>query len=187
MRKDFGAKPLSYPQPVFIIAAYDENGAPCAMNAAWGGISEENQLSICLSAFHKTVKNILLTKEYTVSMGTAKEVVACDYVGITSGNAEAKKMEKTGWHLEKAKYVNAPYIDELPIALELKLIDYNKETCIMRGEIVNVAVKEEVLDENGNVDVNKVGPIVFDPFNNEYVRLGEKVGKAFNAGMALKK
>lgn len=32
MRKDFGAKPLTYPQPVFIIAAYDENGA---MNTAW--------------------------------------------------------------------------------------------------------------------------------------------------------
>ena len=35
-RKDFGAKPLSYPQPVWIIATYDENGVPNAMNAAWG-------------------------------------------------------------------------------------------------------------------------------------------------------
>ena len=26
MRKNYGAKPFSYPQPVFIIAAYDENG-----------------------------------------------------------------------------------------------------------------------------------------------------------------
>ena len=25
MRKNYGAKPFSYPQPVFIIAAYDEN------------------------------------------------------------------------------------------------------------------------------------------------------------------
>jgi len=40
MRKNYGAKPFSYPQPVFIIAAYDENGLPNAMNAAWGGISE---------------------------------------------------------------------------------------------------------------------------------------------------
>ena len=40
MRKNFGAKPFTYPQPVFIIAAYDENGTPNAMNAAWGGISE---------------------------------------------------------------------------------------------------------------------------------------------------
>ena len=38
MRKNFGAKPITYPQPVFIIASYDENGKPDAMNAAWGGI-----------------------------------------------------------------------------------------------------------------------------------------------------
>lgn len=38
MRKNFGAKPLTYPQPVLIIATYDENGAPDAMNAAWGGM-----------------------------------------------------------------------------------------------------------------------------------------------------
>ena len=39
MRKNFEAKPWTYPQPVFILASYDENGAPDAMNAAWGGIS----------------------------------------------------------------------------------------------------------------------------------------------------
>ena len=51
MRKNFGAKPLSYPQPVFIIATYGEDGTPDAMNAAWGGISEMNEISMCLS-FH---------------------------------------------------------------------------------------------------------------------------------------
>ena len=35
MRKNFGAKPILYPQPVFIVADYDENGVPNAMNAAW--------------------------------------------------------------------------------------------------------------------------------------------------------
>ena len=54
-RKNFGAKPLTYPQPVFIIATYDENGNADAMNAAWGGISEGDELSLCLSAGHKTV------------------------------------------------------------------------------------------------------------------------------------
>ena len=46
MRKNFGAKPWTYPQPVFILAAYDENGTPNAMNAAWGGISEDKELSM---------------------------------------------------------------------------------------------------------------------------------------------
>lgn len=37
MRKNFGAKPYTYPQPVFIIATYGGDGTPDAMNAAWGG------------------------------------------------------------------------------------------------------------------------------------------------------
>ena len=37
MRKNFGVNTWLYPMPVFIVAAYDENGKPNAMNAAWGG------------------------------------------------------------------------------------------------------------------------------------------------------
>ena len=78
MRKNFGAKPICYPQPVFILAAYDENGIPNAMNAAWGGISEEEEISICVSPDHKTTLNILQKKAFTVSMATADQLVACD-------------------------------------------------------------------------------------------------------------
>ena len=96
MRKNFGAKPWTYPQPVFILATYNEDGTPDAMNAAWGGISEEKELSICISAEHKTTANILARKAFTVSMATAEQVVACDYVGIESGNKVADKVAKAG-------------------------------------------------------------------------------------------
>ena len=38
MKKDFGNKPLIYPQPVLIIASYNEDGTANAMNAAWGAV-----------------------------------------------------------------------------------------------------------------------------------------------------
>ena len=186
MRKNFGARPLCYPQPVFIIATYDEDGTPNAMNAAWGGISEINQISICLSAGHKTVKNLLKRGAFTVSMGEAAHVVACDYVGITSGNNTPDKFARSGFHATKSQFVDAPLIDELSVALECRLIDYNPETCILRGEIVNVSVDERVIDSNGKVDPAKVCPITFDPFNNTYLKLGEKVADAFSAGKQLK-
>ena len=34
-RINLGAKPCTTPQPVWILAAYDENGVANAMNAAW--------------------------------------------------------------------------------------------------------------------------------------------------------
>ena len=98
MRKDFGVKPWTYPQPVLIIAAYDGNKVPNAMNAAWGGISEENQISICISAGHKTTKNILTTKAFTVSMADAEHTAECDYLGFVSGNQTVEKWQKVGFH-----------------------------------------------------------------------------------------
>lgn len=186
MRKNFGAKPLCYPQPVFIIATYGEDGTPDAMNAAWGGISESDEISLCLSAGHKTVKNILKKGAFTVSMADVEHLVACDYVGLASGNNVPDKFAKAGFHVVKSEFVDAPLIEELPIAVECKLKDYNPETCILRGQIVNVSVDEKVLGEDGKVDAAKAAPIIFDPFNNAYLKVGEKVGNAFSDGKRLK-
>ena len=186
MRKNFGAKPYTYPQPVFIVATYGEDGTPDAMNAAWGGISENTQISMCLSAGHKTVKNILARGAFTVSMADVDHVVACDYVGIASGNNTPDKFEKAGFHATRSEFVDAPLIDELAIAVECKLVSYDEESCRLVGEIVNVSVDESVLDQDGTVDVKKAAPITFDPFHNAYIHLGEKVGTAFKDGWALR-
>ena len=186
MRKNFGAKPICYPQPVFILAAYVENGIPNAMNAAWGGISADQEVSICVSADHKTTLNILVKKAFTVSMATADQMVACDYVGIVSGNKVPDKFEKAGFHATKSEFVDAPLIDELPMAMECELISYDPETCRLVGRIVNVSADESVLNENGKVDPMKLRPITFDPMNNAYLVLGEKVGNAFRDGKTMK-
>lgn len=187
MRKNFGAKPWTYPQPVFIIASYDEKGRADAMNAAWGGISDDTQISLCLSAEHKTVKNIQARGAFTVSMADAAHVIACDYVGIVSGNDVPDKLEKAGFHTTKSQFVDAPLIDELPMAVECRLISYDPETCRMVGEIVNVCADESILDERGKIDPDRLQPIVFDPVNNAYRKLGEKAGYAFRDGLQLKK
>ena len=186
MRKNFGAKPMCYPMPVFIIGTYGTDGTPNAMNAAWGGISEEAEISICISADHKTTENILSRNAFTVSMATANYIAACDYVGIVSGSKEPDKFAKAGFHATKTEFVDAPLIDELPMALECELISYDRESCRLVGRIVNVSAYESVLGENGKVDVSKLQPITFDPMNNHYLMLGEKVGQAFHDGVALK-
>ena len=186
MRKNFGAKPWTYPQPVFILAAYGEDGTPDAMNAAWGGISDDTQLSLCISAGHKTTANILARKAFTVSMATVAQLKACDYVGIVSGNTVADKLAKTGWHLTKSAFVDAPVIAELPMAVECRLVSYDPESFRLVGEIVNVSADESVLDRDGRIDPDKLEPITFDPIHNAYRKLGAKVGDAFHDGAALK-
>ncbi len=187
MRKNFGAKPLLYPQPVFILAAWGKDGVPSAMNAAWGGISEENEISLCISAGHRTTLDLLEKRAFTVSMATAEELVAADYVGIVSGNDVPDKVARAGWHVSASEFVDAPIIDELPMAVECRLKSYDPETCRLVGEVVNVSADESVLGENGKVDPAKLRPITFDAMNNAYLVLGEKVGNAFRDGLALRK
>ena len=186
MRKNFGAKAMCYPMPVYIIGTYGADGTPNAMNAAWGGISEEQEISICVSEDHKTTENILVRKAFTVSMATAKYMAACDYVGIVSGNKEPDKFAKAGFHATKSEFVDAPLIDELPMAVECELISYDPESCRLVGKIVNVSADESVLGDNGKVDVSKLQPITYDPMNHHYLVLGEKVGQAFYDGLNLK-
>ena len=184
MRKDFGPKPILYPQPVFIIAAYDANGIPNAMNAAWGGISEENEITMCIANDHKTTANILSRKAFTVSMGTVDTMAACDYVGIASGNQVPDKLAKCGWHTFPSDHVDAPLIDELPMAVECRLRSYDPETCRMVGEVVNVCAEESVLTD-GKIDPKKLRPIIFDGMNHTYLSLGEKVDDAFADGNTI--
>lgn len=112
--------------------------------------------------------------------------MACDYVGIESGNKVADKVAKAGWHTTKSEFVDAPLIDELPMAVECRLVSYDPESCRLVGEIVNVSADESVLGADGKIDPDKLRPITFDPIHNAYRVLGERAGNAFQDGVKLK-
>ena len=185
MRKNFGSKTWLYPMPVLIIGTYDENGNPDAMNAAWGGIYSDNMIGICVSENHKTTQNITITKAFTVSVGTTNQITACDYVGLVSGKKVTNKFEKAGFHAIRSTFVNAPIIQELPMALECEFVSYDKESNFMVGKIVNVSAEEDILNSEGKIDPAKLQPILFDPCNHHYLTVGEKAGNAFSEGKKL--
>lgn len=186
MKKNLKAKAYLYPMPVLIIGTYDENGIPDAMNAAWGTVCDSAQVAIVLSAGHKTVKNLLKTGAFTVAMADVKNVLPADYVGVVSANQVPEKLKKTGWTAVRSQFVNAPVIQELPLVLECKLVSYDPETEMCIGEVVNVCADEEILGEDGKVDLTKFHPICYDCDTHGYYTLGERVGQAFSDGLQLK-
>ena len=185
MRKNFGVQTWLYPMPVLIVGTYGEDGSPDAMNAAWGGIHDTNQIGVCIDPSHKTAKNLLAGKAFTVSVGDAAHVVECDFLGLVSGNNEPDKLGKAGLHSHRAEFVDAPVIGELPMTLECRLVSYDSETGCTVGEIVNVSVDERILDTDGKIDPAKFEPITFDPVNHLYRKLGEVAGTAFKDGRKL--
>ena len=184
MKKSLGVKPYMFPQPVLILASYDESGKPDAMNAAWGGIIENDEIVISLSS-HQTTDNIHNRKAFTVSMGTAETTVSCDYVGVVSQKKESDKMNIAGFTVTKSETVDAPVINELPLALECEFkAEYDGKVI---GKIKNVVADESILTPDGKVDITKLDPICFDISGNAYYKLGEKTGDAFKCGLTLKK
>ena len=181
-RVDFGAHPYMYPMPVLIIGTYDENGIPNAMNAAWGMISDFNEVSISL-AKHKTTDNLEATGAFTVSFATEDTLIPCDYVGVVSANDVPNKFEKAGFHATKSSRVNAPLIDELPMAFECVVKSFEND--ILVGEIVNIVVDESIITD-GKIDPKKMKPIVYDSANSTYYSLGRLVGKAHADGHKIK-
>lgn len=184
MRKNFGVKTWIYPQPVLIIATYDENGKPYAMNAAWGAIYDNDQVVLCLDKTHKTTKNVIASKAFTVSFATADTMVSCDYVGIVSGNKEPDKFRKAGFTEVRSEFVNAPVIQELPLALECELIRIDAEEHVI-GRIINVSADERYLGEDGKPDYSLMRILTYDPVHFDYVELGDRAGRAFQEGRKL--
>ena len=182
MRKDLGNKMNFLPLPVLMIGTYDKDGKANVMNAAWGGIYDYGKIFISLSK-HKTTENLKLKKAFTVSFATKKTEQISDYFGVVSGNKE-DKIAKTGVHVTKSNFVDAPIIEEYPLTLECKVDSFEDGKLI--GTIVNCSIDEEYLDENGNIDVDKMEIITFDMVSNTYRVLGEVVGNAFEDGLKLK-
>ena len=185
MRKDFGIQTWLYPMPVLIIGTWNEDGTANAMNAAWGGIYDTNKISVCIDPGHKTAANLLRHEAFTVCIGEASLVTACDYLGIVSGNDTPDKLARAGVHAENSPFVHAPRLSEFGMILECRLISFDEKTGCTVGDIVNISADQRVLDEEGKISPEKLAPICFDPVHHTYLKLGEAAGKAFSDGKKL--
>ena len=186
--KSLGSKPWVLPQPVLIIGTYDKDGKANAMNAAWGGQWDVNQIMISMGS-HSTTENLAICGEFTVSFATKETMAAADYVGLVSAKNVSDKMARTSWNAEKAPNVNAPVFDVFPMTLECRIvrkIDESETGYNLVADIVNILCKEEYLAEDGKPDMTRMNLISFDPIHMGYLQIGERVGNAFSDGKNLK-
>ena len=186
-RKNFSDQAVITPLPAIMIATWDENKNPDVMMAAWGGQCGPKQIYLSLSK-HKTTDNIRQTQAFTVSFATTGDIVQSDYFGMVSGNDVPDKVAKAGFTITPSPNVDAPIINEYKLTLECKVVSFDEnETggASIVGEIVNMSADESILDEEGNIDLGKLQPVIFDSAKNEYRAVGEKVGTAWGSGKAI--
>lgn len=189
MKKDLGVVQAVWPMPVLMVAAYNDDGTPNVMNAAWGMICESDRIALFLDEGHKTTKDILERKAFTVALADRAHMAEADFFGIASGNTMPDKFARSRLTARKSAYVDAPVVEEFPVVMECELCDVIKKGdffCVV-GRIANTAADESVLSANGKIDPVKVNALMFDQFQYGYYAVGEKCGQAWNAGAGLMK
>ncbi len=185
MKKSFGAKTLIFPAPVWCVGSYDDKGEPNVMTIAWGGIccSKPPCVTISLRKATYTYWNIMGKMAYTLSVPSEKYAREADYFGMATGR-KVNKFKESGLTPVKSELVDAPYVKEFPMVLECKVIHHYEiglHTHFV-GEILDVKIDDDVLNENGEPEMEKIQPIVYSPEFQRYHGIGEFVGKAFHIG-----
>ncbi len=187
MKKNLGSIPGLFPMPVVVVSAYDREGIPNAMTAAWAQITDMDKIALFVDPDHRTMKNIQETKAFSVAIADVEHMAEADFIGILSGNNMPDKLEKSGLHVTKSEFVNAPVIEELPVSMDCELADIidTDDVYAMVGKIVNLSAEDRVIGEDGKVNPDQIHALIFDQFRNGYYAVGEKVGQAWNAGKDL--
>jgi flavin reductase (DIM6/NTAB) family NADH-FMN oxidoreductase RutF len=114
-------------------------------------------------------------KEFVVNIPPAKFIVETDYCGINSGK-DVDKFAETKLTAEKADTVDVPMIQECPVNMECKLKDVVSLGAhdLFIGEIVQVHIDQDVLNEKGHIDFAKADPFTYN--QGEYWSLNKKIG-----------
>jgi len=184
MKKSLGGGTPPMPAPVWIIGSYDEQGKANGMTASWAGIINSNPPAVYASIrkSRHTYDGILKHQAFTVCVPSSAHAREVDYMGIASGR-DVDKLARAGLTPVRSELVEAPYIDEFPVAMECKLlqtVDLGSHTVFI-GQVMDVKVEEAGLT-NGQPDADKLDIFVW---MDGYRKLGESLGQAFHIGREL--
>lgn len=190
MKRSLGAHTISFPLPAYLVGSYDKNGNPNVMMAAWGGICNSEPPCLAVSVRHSrwTFDAIMERKAFTVSIPSGAITARADYMGIASGK-DVDKFAKAGLTPVRSDLVDAPYVAECPVVIEMtlyKTLELGSHVQFV-GEIKDVKADAACLDEKGKIDIVKADPILFDTTGRNYLSVGAVTGKAWVDGQQFMK
>jgi flavin reductase (DIM6/NTAB) family NADH-FMN oxidoreductase RutF len=190
MKQSVGAKTLAMPTPVWLVGTYDADGKPNIMTVAWGGIccSTPPCVTVSLRKATHSYASIMARRAFTVSIPAESQVAQADYVGTVSGR-DVDKFAACGWTSVRSELVDAPYVGEVPLVVECRLLhtlEIGLHTQFI-GEIVDVKADPGVIGEKGYPDITRVKPIAWDPAHRGYYGMGAFLGRAWEIGKSIEK
>lgn len=190
MKKQLGASPIVFPLPAVLIATYDEDGTPNAMTAAWAAscCHEPPCVGVAIRENRLTFANIEARGAFTVNVPSTRLAKEVDYLGIVSGKRQPDKLARIGLATEPCPTADAPIIGDCPVAVECELykrLAIGTHTWFV-GKVIEVHVDEQVLAQDGTIDVARLDPLAYATSAGAYHALGGAIGRAYRIGKELK-
>lgn len=186
-RIDLGQRAGVSPTPVLLIGTYNDDGTPNAMIATWGVTATWEVVELNLYKVRKTTDNIKKRKAFTVSIVTRETLAQCDYLGTVTGKKVPDKIQRAGLTPIKCSSIDAPYFEELPVTMECELLRIEPEeddiSVRVLGTVKNISIDDNYLrDDEKTLDFDKLHPVCWDNFSDDYFAIGENLGHWFTLG-----
>lgn len=178
MKADWKPGTLLAPVPVVMVSMADAAGKANILTVAWTGIVSSDPVQVYISVRPERYSYHILkeTGEFVINAVTASLARACDYCGMVTGK-KVDKFAKCGLTKESSKVVRPPRIGESPLALECRVTDVQDHGVhhMFLAEVVNVAVEDRCMDENGFLDLTRAGLVCYA--HGQYMAVGDAIGK----------
>lgn len=191
-KKELKLHALVAPTEIVVVSAYDEKGKAEACTLAFYMVSSHKPpcVTIAINATQrrKTLKSLLAQKAFVLGFPSVQQAKEADYLGVETGY-DADKLKNIGYTTSKAKFVNAPVINELLLSLECEVVHtatVGSHTQVT-GEVKSIIADEAIIDEKGKVVLEELQPLIYDEEQMRYLDIGEKVADAFKNGIEMKK
>lgn len=187
-KKDLGIKHALFPNPLLLVGTYNDEGKPNVMTVGWGGICNSRPPCIAISVRKETntYQGLMHRKAFTINIPNENFINETSYFGVASGH-NVNKFEETGLTPIKSEFVDAPYIDEIPLNIECEVIqtvEIGSHTQFI-GLVKNVKVDASFNDKDPLIE--QLNPIVYGVGNNhQYYSINKKLPKPNIKNMKIK-
>ena len=176
----FSPSTMLNPAPAVLVSCADAN-RPERRNMitlAWAGTvnSEPPMVSVSVRKERYSYGLIAGSGEFVVNLADEKMAKGLDFCGVKSGR-DTDKAKETGLSYMPADGLEtAPAVLGAPVSLCCKvrrMLELGSHDMFL-GEIVSVMVREDLLDGNGSLRLEKAGLIAYS--HGLYQKLGEVIG-----------
>ena len=174
------------PMPVVLVGT-QADGRANFMAVGWCTRANANPPMIAcgIGNHHHTPKGIGMTGTFSVNLPSRDLLEKTDYCGLVSGATVDKSQVFSVFY---GNLKTAPMIGECPVTLECRLVQSVPlpTNTLYIGEIAGAWADPRVM-KGGKPDFPVLDPLLLTMPDNTYWTLGSSAGKAWSAGLALKK